>query len=105
VPGYRSNRTDREAVVAAEHDRQAPGLEFLMNSRIDGRIPGYHLIQVAIAVLGRQPRIEGALQIAAIDHLESAALQFLCQVGHPQRLRSHRGTAMARADVGRHADQ
>jgi hypothetical protein len=76
-----------------------------VNGRVDGRIPGNHLIQMAITLFGRLPRIERPLQVAAIDHRSPAALQFRGEVGHPQCLRPHRGATMAGADIGGNADQ
>ena len=99
------DRTDRQAVIPAQHDRQATCLKLLMYSRIDGCIPSHHLVQMTVTVRGRLPWIERPLQVAAVDHLQPTAFQPGRQVGHPQCFRSHRGTAMSGADVGRHTNQ
>jgi hypothetical protein len=79
--------------------------QFIMNSRMDGCIPGNHFGQVAIATHRRLPWIERPLQISAIDDLQAKLRQLFRQLRYAQGLWTHRRAAMACADIGRYADQ
>ncbi len=101
----RGDRADREAVIAAEQDRQAAGAQFAVHGVVHQPVPLGHLGEVTIALDRRQARVAGAGEVAAIEHLEPLRLERFLQPGDAQRLRAHRCAARAGADVGRRADQ
>src|SRR5690606_19899207 len=65
----------------------------------------HHLLQMTVALSGRQPRIVRPGQVAAVDHVYTASHQGLADAGHAQGLRPHRGATVAGADVGGRADE
>ena len=105
VPRDRRDRSDREAVIAAEQDRQAIRAELALHRIHHGARPRDDFGQMAIAFARRLPGIDRTGEIAAIDDVEAARTQRLAEAGDAQRLGSHRRAAMSGADVGRRADQ
>ncbi len=105
VARHRADRADRQAVVAAEQDRQARTRQFGVHRLVHGAVPLHHFGEMAVAVDRRQPRVGGAVQVAAVDHLEAMALERGLQQCHAQRLGAHAGAARARADVGGSAQE
>ena len=100
-----TDRAYREAMVAAEHDRQALQHE-LGRDRLHHRaIPCDDFREVPVAVVRREPRIEGARDVAAIHDIEAAFAQRLGDARDAQCFGAHRGAAVAGANVGRRADQ
>ena len=101
----RGDRTDAEAVVAAEHDRHPPVREFGIH-RIHRRpVPRHHLVEVAVAVMRRQPGVVRASEVAAVDHLHAARGQRLAQPGQAQGFGPHARAAIAGTDVGGNANE
>ncbi len=100
-----ADRSDREAVVAAQHDRHATGLEFRRFRFQHCAIPGDDFREMPVAGLRRLPGIDRPGEIAAIDHVQPAIGECPRQARHAQGLRAHRGTARTRADVGGNAEQ
>ncbi len=97
----RADRADREAVVAAEQDRQARVTELGADRFVDQAVPVDDLREMAIAVGRRQPRIGRAGEVAAVDDLEAAVAQRLFQARDAQRFRAHRRAAsLAPMSVG-----
>src|SRR3546814_1946549 len=60
---------------------------------------------MAIAVHRRQPGIARAFQVAAVDDIDAARDERLAEPGDAQCIGAHQRAAVARADVGRGADQ
>ena len=101
----RGDGTDAQAVVAAEQHRDAPAAQLGADRLHHQPVPGDHLFEVAVAVLGVAPGIAGAAEVAAIDHLHAALGQRFAQAGDAQRVRPHQCAAVAGTDVGGRADQ
>src|SRR3546814_3410154 len=68
----RRDRTHGQAVVSAEHDRHAAGIELAGGRFEHGAIPGHHFVEVAIALDRWLPRVARALDVAAVDHVDAA---------------------------------
>ena len=105
MPRRRADRADREAVVAAEQDRQAAGRELGEHGLVHEPVPLDDLAQVPVSVHRRQPGVGRPAQVAPVVHDDALRLQHLPQVRDAQRLRAHRRAARAGPDVGRRADQ
>jgi hypothetical protein len=73
------DRTDAQAVVAAEHDRHAAGLQFGVAGFHQCVVPRHHFIQVAVAFHRRGPRVARAIQVAHVAHVHTARFQRLRQ--------------------------
>jgi hypothetical protein len=99
----RGDRTDAEAMVAAEQDRHAAGREFGADALPSPTRFQSRLRQVPIAVVRRLPRIARAIEVAAIDHVDAARGERFGQAGDAQRFRAEARTAMTGADVRRRA--
>src|SRR3546814_11867305 len=53
----RRDRTHGQAVVSAEHDRHAAGIELAGGRFEHGAIPGHHFVEVAIALRSEERRV------------------------------------------------
>ena len=93
------DRADGERVVAAEEYRQAACVELRTAGVVHGAVPGGDLVQVAVAVDGRQVRVARSLQVAAVRDLDALRLEHGLQPRDAQRFRTHRGATHAGADV------
>ncbi len=82
-----------------------PSLQLAVHALVHQLVPAHHLGQVAVALHGRLPGIGRSVEVAEVVHLQVAAAQRARDAGHAQRLRSHGGAAVGRADVGGRADQ
>jgi hypothetical protein len=100
----RGDRADGERVVAADEDRQPRYGKLCAAGVVHGTIPGRDFPQMAIAVDGRQARVAGAVQVAAVEHLDALRFEHGLQVRDTQRLRPHRRAARAGTDVRGSAD-
>jgi hypothetical protein len=108
LPAARQWRADRayaQAVVAAQQDGQAALAQFLVDGIVHRTVPCRDFVQVAVAVRRRQPGIGGAVEVAAVGHLEALGLDDRAQVRHAQGFWPHGRAARAGADVGGRADQ
>ena len=103
--GDRADRADRERVVTAEHDGD-PAVGERVPRRVAHRAhPGRDLGEVAVPRLRPALRIGGSADIAAVLDIHALGAQRVGEARHAQRLRSHRGAALAAADIGRHTDE
>jgi hypothetical protein len=79
------DRTDAEAMIAAEQDGHAAGLEFGRRPRPSRCDSSRHFAQVAIAVVGRRPRIARTIEVAAIGDVDAARDERFGQARDAQR--------------------
>jgi hypothetical protein len=96
--------SDGEAVIPAKDHRQAPRVEFARDRR---RRPSGSRRRPAAGGDSRrrwEPRVAGALQVAAVCDLDALGLEHRLQLRDPERLGAHRCTAFAGTDVRRRAD-
>jgi len=105
MAGHRADGADAQAVVAAEHHGHRALRERVEHGGVQRLVPGHHLGQVPVALLGRLPGVGGSAEVAAVEHPQAVALQHGFQARHPKGFRSHGGAACARADVGGHANE
>ena len=105
VPRHRADRSQSQAMVATQQDRQFGLAQHGQHGIVHHLVPGQHLWQVAVAVHRRQPWVGRADQVAPVCHLQAQAFEHGLQPSHPQRFRAHAGAAAAGADVGGRADQ
>mmetsp|Transcript_20990 Transcript_20990/g.81089 ORF Transcript_20990/g.81089 Transcript_20990/m.81089 type:complete len:387 (+) Transcript_20990:670-1830(+) len=105
VAGHGADGAQAQAVVAAEQDGHAAGLELGVHRIVHGAVPCDDLVEVAVALHRRQPGVGGAAEVAAVLHVHAAGAQGFGQAGHAHGLGAHAGTAGASADVGGRADQ
>lgn len=101
----RGDRTDPQAVVATEHDRHAAGLQFGVGRLHQRAVPGHHLVQMAVALHRRRPRVARAIQVAEVAHLHAACGERVTQARDAQGVRSQSCATVARTDIGGHANQ
>jgi len=105
VPCHRADGADRQAVVAAQHDGQPPGLKFRVQGVMQQLVPLHHFRQMAKAVDGLQPRVGRAMEVAAVFDIQPQLRQGLRQARHAQCLRPHAGTEHTGSNVGGDANQ
>ena len=105
MPCHGADGAYTQAVVTAQQDGQATELQLGQYRRVRGPVPGYHLVQMAIAVNGVQPGIGGAAEVAPVLHLQTVAFQRGLQPRHAQCFGAHAGAAGAGTDVGGGADE
>src|SRR5690606_21857408 len=104
VVGHRRDRSDRQAVVAAQHYRHPAAAQDRGRGFVHRAVPGHDLVEVAIAVHRSAPGILRTVHVAGIGHVHAARRQRLAQAGHAQRLGPHRCAARAGTDVGGDAE-
>ena len=105
MPGHGRDRSDRQTVIAAQEDRHTIRSELAVHRAVYLAIPGRHFGEVPIAAHRGASRVGRAAQVAAIAHIEASTGERRDQTRDTQRLRTHRGAAIARAHIGRCADQ
>ncbi len=66
------HRPDAQTVIAAEQNRQPPGVHLAIYGAVHLAVPGHHLRQVPIPVQRRKPRVRRSAQVAAIDDIQAA---------------------------------
>jgi hypothetical protein len=101
----RSDRPDRERVIAAEQDRQKPTSQRIIDRVADGLTPDGRFLEVPVAVDWRCVRIDRADDVAAILDRAAQTPQGCLDSGHAKGFRPHRAAAVAGADVRRRTDQ
>ena len=105
APRHRRNGADRQAVIAAQQDRQPRGFELPIHRGVHLAVPRRNLAQIPIAVDPLKSGVRRPAHVAAIHDLQTACLQRRVQPRDPQRLRTHRGAAIARADIRGRTDE
>ena len=102
---HAGNAAHRQAVVAAEEDRECAALHRAVGGFFDGPRPAGDLGRIARSTLEPDCRVGDGHDIAAVGDIEAERRQRCFDVGDPQRLRTHDAAAAAGAHVDRRADQ
>jgi len=75
MPGHGTDRPDPQAMITAQHDRQASRGQLGMHGLVHPLVPGHHLGQVAVAMEGTLPGVAWPAEVAAVDDLQPVAVQ------------------------------
>ncbi len=103
--GRRGHRAGAQAVVAAEHDRDAAVAQDLVRSIVECLAHARDLAEVALPRIARRRRFLGRrVDVAVVVDLVPERGQALADAGDPHRRRSHVDAAAAAAEVERDAD-
>ena len=99
---HRTERTRRQMMIAAQHDRRAPFLQLRQHRIVHRLRPENRLRQIAQPRRLRitpAARIHRPRQIARIHHIHPQRPQRRRQLRHPQRIRPHRRPQTAGSHV------
>ena len=105
APGRdRANRADRQAMVAADQDRQPARVQRGAYRVTDREVPGCDLLEVAVATFGGQLRIGWSAEVSGVVHLVAEGFERGAELGHPYRPGTEPAAGTAGADIGRGTD-
>ena len=96
---------DRQAVVAAQQQRQPALRQCAGHGIVHHLVPGDHFIKMAVAVLRLLLRVGRAAKVTRVMHLQAKRLQGGRQAGRAQRLRPLAGARSAGAHICRGTDE
>ena len=105
VPGHTVDRTDREAVVAAEHDGDLARRHRVEHPVADGARPGRHVGDVAQRRHGLQGRRRPGRDVAVVDDGPAEVFELGRKARGAQGRRPHDAARLVRAGLQRDADQ
>ena len=94
------NGPHRQAVIAAQHDRQPSTRQLRRSGVHHGAVPRHDLIEVAIARHGPGPRIGRTLHVAGVDDVHTARGQRFALTRDAQCVGPIARAAMTHTDVG-----